>query len=148
MCRFDTRGLCGAACTDHNHVSADPRQLGFRQLRVHYAGVTLRRSWSPMDTWLSPFSSSFGNILACQRFPDVSRSWCQSRTNTTGVHMMGYDALTNVLMLLWCSYDRSLPNFGRVWGLLNRVSIGHQLQDSVTWALHKLPMVHMMTLSL
>ena len=101
------------------------------------AGVTLCRSWSPMDTRICPFGSSFRDFLACQRFPNVSRSWCRSRRNTTSVHMIAYDALKNVLMVLWCltMILRSLPNFGRVWGLLNRVSIYSQLRHSVALAL-------------
>ena len=50
------------------------------------------------------------------------------------VHMMAYDALVNVPMVLQCfaMFLQSLTNFGKVCGLLNRESIGHQLPDSVT----------------
>ena len=87
-----------------------------------------------MDTWICPFGSSFRNYLVCQRLPYVTRSWCRSRRNTNGVHTMAYDVLTNVPVFSWCFMMvlQTLPNFGRVWGLLNHVSICGQFRDSVT----------------
>ena len=75
------------------------------QVRMN-AGLTVCRSWSLMDTQISPFGSSFGNILTCQRFSEDSWSWYLCRRNTTGNHMMAYDARTNGPMFSWCFYDQ------------------------------------------
>ena len=102
-----------------------------------YTGATLSWSWRPMDTHICPFRSSSRNLLACQRFvmsPDeYNYSW--------GWKNMGsYDGLRwahECPDIFWCftMFLWSFPNYGRVWGLLNCVSIRHQLQDTVKQAL-------------
>ena len=96
------------------------------------AGLTLSQSWYPMDTGICPFGSSFETFLACQRFRDVSWCWSRCRRNTTGFIrlLMMRSRMSQCFMM----FLRSLLNFGRVWGLLNHVIIGHQFRDSVTRA--------------
>ena len=92
----------------------------------HYVEVDPR--WAL--EYVCPFGSSFENCLACQRFPEDSRSWCRCRRNTTGVHTMPYNALTNG------------PAFSQ-W-FYNVFMITSKLRDSVRPALicpHKRPKV-------
>ena len=76
--------------------------------------------------------SGMPKILGCHP------NWMPMEDKHNRVHMMAYDALTNLAMfynVLWCSYYH-FQTLG-VWGLLNRVSIGSQLRDSVMPVLDK-----------
>ena len=77
------------------------RSNGYKSVN---AGVTLSRSWLPMDTWIGAFGSFFGNFVACQRFPEVSWSWSRCSRKTTRVCTMAYSALMNGPMFSWCFY--------------------------------------------
>ena len=78
------------------------------------ADLTLCWSWSPMDTWICPFGSSFRNFLAS---PKISRRLLKLMPIQEKHNRSSYDSLwyphggRNVFtMFLWCFDDKFQPS--------------------------------------